>query len=129
MGHDVYDFRKNSFKWEDLLPGHHVDTIHPAVHQKLLGEKPTVAAYAADMTALREADMVVMVCPCGSSAHMEAGWGVGAGKELIIYQQDPQRPDVMYKMGTLVTSACQLRAAIVDEELEQQLAKEDQDQS
>ena len=49
------------------------------------------------------ADTGVLVMPCGRSAHLEAGYFVGAGKRLIILINDSE-PELMYKMGMLATT-------------------------
>jgi hypothetical protein len=43
------------------------------------------------------ADIAVLVLPCGRSAHLEAGWFVGAGKQLVILLA-PGEPELMYKL-------------------------------
>lgn len=48
--------------------------------------------------ALVAADAVVMVLPCGKSAHLELGWAVGRGKRTAILLDDPVEPELMYKM-------------------------------
>lgn len=118
MGHEVHDFRDNGFSWHDIFPGVDKELVRPDLHRKFLEQIPTINAFNSDMKALASADVVVMVCPCGNSAHLEGGYAVGMGKKLIIMQRAPQRPDVMYKMGTLVTSPCALRAAVVDAAIE-----------
>ncbi|KKM70693.1 hypothetical protein LCGC14_1438210 [marine sediment metagenome] len=126
-GHDVYDFRENGFSWDDVIAGHHIllnpDTLPAATHQELLEDPQVCKTFQEDLAALKEADVVVMVTPCGSSAHLEAGYAVGIGKELVIYQTGSQRPDVMYKLGTIVTNPCALRAMLVDMQLERDLAE------
>ncbi len=46
------------------------------------------------------AEVGVMVMPCGRSAHLEAGYFVGARKPLLIILSDAE-PELMYKMGTI----------------------------
>lgn len=62
-------------------------------------------AFAEDKKWIDWADCVLMILPCGKSAHLEAGYAKGAGKHLIIYQE--QYPlgefDVMYGFADLVT--------------------------
>jgi hypothetical protein len=50
------------------------------------------------------ADGCVLVLPCGRSAHLKAGWFVGAGKPLWIMLDDasPIEPELMYKMSNRV---------------------------
>lgn len=44
------------------------------------------------------ADTCVMLLPCGRSAHIEAGYFVGANKLLIILMTGENEPELMYKM-------------------------------
>lgn len=44
------------------------------------------------------ADTCVLLLPCGRSAHIEAGYFVGAGKRLIILLANGCEPELMYKM-------------------------------
>jgi hypothetical protein len=45
------------------------------------------------------ADTCVLLLPCGRSAHLEAGYFVGAGKELnIVLSNEKFEPELMYKM-------------------------------
>jgi len=57
------------------------------------------------MDALRDAEVVVLVMPCGRSAHLEAGFGAGAGKPVFIYNPPSVKsePELMYKMALGVT--------------------------
>lgn len=63
------------------------------------------AIYKINMDELMTSDVVVLILPCGKSAHMEAGWIKGAdGGKLIIYGQMKQGEfDAMYGMADLVT--------------------------
>ncbi len=56
------------------------------------------AGFRSDFDAMQWADVCVLVLPCGASAHSEAGWMKGAGKKVIVYQNRPQRPELMYKL-------------------------------
>lgn len=47
--------------------------------------EPTQRAFKSDKAGLDWADMILLILPCGRSAHLEAGYGVGSGKDLIIY--------------------------------------------
>ncbi len=75
-GHNVYDFREPA---ED-------------------GDK-----FEHDMQALANADALVLVQPCGASAHLEAGWSVGVGQFVVVLLDGASRPELMYKMFDLLT--------------------------
>ena len=55
------------------------------------------AGFRSDFDAMRQADVCVLVLPCGASAHSEAGWMKGAGKKVIVYRR-PQRPELRYNV-------------------------------
>jgi len=44
----------------------------------------------------------VLVLPCGRSAHLEAGYFVGASKPLYILIEDEIEPELMYKMADFI---------------------------
>lgn len=46
---------------------------------------------------MKWADVCVLVMPCGRSAHLEAGWFVGAGKPTLILLENGE-PELMYRM-------------------------------
>lgn len=108
-GFEVYDFRHpteddNGFQWEEIDHGwmewsteEFVEALkHPAAKR----------GFKHDMNALMECDACVLLLPCGKSAHLEAGYAVGAGKKLCILNPscfDPPEPELMYKMADLVT--------------------------
>ena len=68
------------------------------------------AGFASDMQALREADAVVLLLPCGRSAHLELGWACGAGKPTaVVLEPRIDEPELMYLMtSTIVLGATEL---------------------
>lgn len=50
-----------------------------------LNDERSRRAFAEDKKWLDWCEAVVMILPCGKSAHLEAGYAVGQGKKLIIY--------------------------------------------
>ena len=58
-----------------------------------------VQGFASDFTALQGADALLLVLPCGRSAHLEAGWAIGAGKPTAILIPEPMEPELMYRMA------------------------------
>ncbi|MBP9762534.1 hypothetical protein KBD34_02880 [Patescibacteria group bacterium] len=48
-----------------------------------------------DLKALKEAQTVLFLLPCGTSAHMEAGIAYGLGKHLILIGE-PEKPESLY---------------------------------
>lgn len=54
-------------------------------------------AFEVDKAGLDWADTVVLLLPSGRSSHLEAGYGVGRGKELFVLGEPvPGEFDVMY---------------------------------
>ncbi len=114
QGHEVYDFRHPpggdhlGFSWSDIDP----DWPSWSADQYVaaLGHPIAAAGFESDFEAMRWADAGVLVLPCGRSAHLEAGYFVGAGKLLYILLDPAEfRPDaghhvteLMYRMATAI---------------------------
>ena len=95
----VYDFRHHGFHWSEIDPAWQEWT--PETYRTHLTHPIAEAGFAKDMTALREADAVVLVNPCGRSSHLELAWALGAGKSGIILLSEGE-PELMYKMATAI---------------------------
>ncbi|KEO84782.1 hypothetical protein [Tumebacillus flagellatus] len=78
-------------------------TSHNAM--TILAEESVQRAFAEDKKWIDWADCVLLVRPAGKSAHLEAGYAKGAGKLLIIYEEQFENGDfdVMYGFADLVT--------------------------
>lgn len=90
-GHDVYDFKhptagSNGFHWSEIDPAWQSWTPF----EFIVGLRHEIAeeGFASDFDAMKWADACVLVLPCGRSAHIEAGYFVGANKPLIIMLND-----------------------------------------
>jgi hypothetical protein len=101
-GNEVYDFRNPSkgdqgFHWSEI------DTSwqawQPLMYRCALGSSIAQRGFAKDFSAMQWAEICVLVLPCGRSAHLEAGWFIGAGKRLHILIQEKCEPELMYKMA------------------------------
>jgi hypothetical protein len=120
IGYDVYDFRNptpgdNGFSWSDISPIW--KTWTPQEFCSALCHPIATRGFCYDWSAVQNADVGVLLLPCGHSAHLEAGYFVGAGKPLFILL-DGQRgePELMYKMATQVClSFNELLAALESE--------------
>ena len=104
VGHDVYDFKNprdgdKGFHWSEIDPDWQNWT--PERFRNALNHPIAISGYASDWNAMHEAEACVMVMPCGRSAHIEAGYFVGAFKPLYILLSDGE-PELMYNMATLV---------------------------
>lgn len=104
VGFEVYDFRNpepdnHGFAWAQIDP----NWEQWSLDQYLAALKHPIAeaGYALDWDAMLRADAGVLVLPSGRSAHLEAGYFVGAGKPLyILWTGDEVVPELMYKMAT-----------------------------
>lgn len=114
LGFEVYDFMHPpggdhlGFSWAEIdpawrqwrAPGYLAALDHPTA----------VAGFDSDFGAMQWADAGVLLLPCGRSAHLEAGWFVGAGKPLWIVLDEGEfpvpkgesNPELMYRMATKV---------------------------
>ena len=100
-GHEVYDFRnptdgENGFHWSDIDPNWQKWT--PEQFKYNLNHSIAIDGYEKDFNAMLWADACVLVMPCGRSAHLEAGYFVGANKKLIILL-NASEPELMYKLA------------------------------
>ncbi len=103
-GHKVYDFRNpepgnSGFHWSEIDPDWKQWT--PEQFREALINPIALKGFSLDFGAMQWADAGIMVMPCGRSAHIEAGYFVGAGKPLFILLSDGE-PELMYKMATAV---------------------------
>lgn len=102
---EVYDFKDPAFgfSWKQIDPEWR--SWDAERYLTALESDPAVKGYESDMAALESADLVILVLPCGKSAHLEAGWAVGAGKPLVIVLDERAfEPDLMYRMAVKITT-------------------------
>lgn len=102
-GHDVYDFRnpgkgKKGFAWSEIDPEWRQWTADE-FKKVLLYDPIAGAGFDSDWNAMVAADACILLLPCGRSAHIEAGYFVGANKPLIILILGENEPELMYKMA------------------------------
>lgn len=116
VGHEVYDFRNpapgdTGFGWQQCC-GDERDIIGMVpraltdaqrFRDEVLTHPVAQAAFAKDMGALKNANVTVLVLPCGRSAHLELGWAAGAGQKTVVLLDDPlSEPELMYLMNTKI---------------------------
>lgn len=92
-GHEVYDFtdEKKHFAFNALDIPRFTGKSRDEIDWLEFNEcRETMMAFKTDKAGLDWADAVLMVLPCGRSAHIEAGYAVGQGKPLIIYGDLPK---------------------------------------
>lgn len=100
--HEVYDFREHdAFHWSDVDPsiekgaGQVMDT--PAANfRQFLYTSPCAQGFARDMANLVLADTVLLVLPCGKSAHFELGYAFANQKKTIVWLTPLVQPELMY---------------------------------
>lgn len=107
-GHEVYDFKDSgSFHWSEIDPGWQNWTADRFIAN--LNHPLARAGFATDFAAMLRCEFFVLVMPCGRSAHLEAGWAVGAGKTLVILLSDGE-PELMYRLA-ITANGC-IRSSI-----------------
>ena len=103
-GFDVYDFRHptpddSGFYWSEIDKDWKYWTSEQFV--KCLKHPIAESGYNKDMYALNKSDVVILVMPCGRSAHLEFGYAVGRCKHTAILLCDGE-PELMYKMASMI---------------------------
>lgn len=124
-GHGVYDFRHPpggehlGFSWADVDPNWR--SWSPDDYLRALDHPVAVAGFESDFDAMKDADMCVLVLPCGRSAHLEAGYFIGAKKPLIVVLDPAEFADganhsvieLMYRMANDVVTSIDLAVSLV----------------
>lgn len=105
-GHSVYDFKNanSAFFWKEIDPVNEMDTVESYLEN--IDHEKCERAFSNNMNALMECDALVMLTPCGRSAHWEAGWAAGADKPTAIFlNPDNFEPNLMHKGANLITNS------------------------
>jgi hypothetical protein len=103
-GHEVYDFKnpehgQNGFSWSAIDPNWKSWT--PAQFKEAISSPIASEGWGFDQRAMEWCNACVLLLPCGSSAHLEAGWCAGKGKATCLYAPALREPELMYR--TLAT--------------------------
>ena len=99
-GHEVYDFRnpESHFTWAQIdqsWKGWDLDQ-----YLKALDHEDARKGFVADYAALEWCDLCVLLLPCGRSAHLEAGYCIGKGKDThIVLDENGFEPELMYLLA------------------------------
>ncbi len=102
-GFDVYDFKHpnggNGFQWSRIDTGWQNWSMEE-YRQKL---KDDYAQFGLnrDFDAMKEADICILLLPCGRSANLEAGWMKGAGKQVYAYIPNGEKIEAELMYGIL----------------------------
>lgn len=100
-GHDVYDFRNppggTGFSWQqvDATNAKTIEAYYCAIDTETAER-----GFASDEHYLNGCDALLLVLPCGRSAHLEAGFAIGQGKKVVILlHEDAFEPELMYLLA------------------------------
>lgn len=100
-----YDFKHPSpgnfgFHWSEIDPSW--EQWSPRAYRTALNHPVACCGFNCDMGALKACTRLLLVLPCGRSAHLELGFAIGAGKETIIYYPELEQiePELMYKAAS-----------------------------
>ena len=114
---EVDDFTDESlgrfvFSIDDLseeyrtVPGKVMPSSSYALAIKFLEDERAQKAFSEDVSRIDWADVLILILPCGRSAHMELGYAAGHGKKIIVYAPAGFSRDdceVMYGFADLLT--------------------------
>lgn len=107
-GHEVYDFRHPNGRndrnvWElyyarvGLDDCYRQDVVVPSVFRESLVDEEVHRRFSEHYNAMLEADVCVLLLPCGRSSHVEAGFMKGKGKDVFILDTSCHViPELMY---------------------------------
>ena len=104
-GHDVYDFREEGFSWDKIDLDWRTWSSNVSNYLDSLYHPLAIEGFNKDMEALEWCEVCIYVMPCGVSASLEVGWACGKGKKVIFYIPELREPDLMIKMGDLITTS------------------------
>jgi len=109
IGHEVDCFCDSSsgryvFHWTEFVEKEEDLKNYDAI--SFLHDPRTQRAFKEDKKHIAWADAVVMIHPCGKSAHLEAGYAKGRGKLLFMWGEFPKGEfDVMYGFADYIYRA------------------------
>jgi len=110
LGHEVYDFKNPregdcGFHWSEIDPDW--QNWDENEYRSALKHPIAQAGFDSDFNAMKWAEACVLVLPCGRSAHIEAGYFTGSGKQLHILILEATEPELMYKMATSINTSAE----------------------
>lgn len=108
-GFEVYDFRnaistegqRLAFDWKQIDPDWEKWDIEKYLDVLEYNELSR-NAFKSDLRGMQEADVCLLILPCGKSSHLEAGYMRGMGKTLYIYMPELERAELTYKLANLI---------------------------
>jgi len=109
--HEVYDWRKparesyrreKAFMWDALL--HDPTQTTPEQFTIALHSLDAQVQLHRDVDALVDADALILVLPCGKSAHTEFGYASALGKQTyVLTEPDTIEAELLYGLAVVVT--------------------------
>jgi hypothetical protein len=100
-----YDFKHpapgvQGFSWSEIDPDW--QQWSPRAYRDALQHPIAQRGFRYDDEALEACTRLLLVLPCGRSAHLELGAAIGAGKPTLIYYPEgtQQEPELMYLKAT-----------------------------
>jgi len=117
-GHEVYDFKAPAtgdagFHWREIDPNWQSWT--PEAYGEALDSPLAERGYMADMTALENSDLCVLLMPSGRSAAYEYGYWRGRMQRhgiLHIPAGEHFEPELMFKGATITSHVVDLLKAV-----------------
>ena len=112
-GIDVYNFQatNSEFHWSDILETMGLKFFDPCLFQRVIQSDVCAEAYAKDVQAVQYSKALVMLQPCGRTAHLELGMALAYGKPCVIYYDEWEsraEPDLMVYPADIVIGKKQL---------------------
>lgn len=84
-GHEILDWQQDGFAWSQVDPDHAMIGEAHKFRDIILKHPRAIEGFRNDHKKMMEADMCVLLQPCGRSAHLEAGWFIGSEKPVVVY--------------------------------------------
>lgn len=102
-GHEVFDWRNprpdyHGFHWSEIDPNWR--DWSPDQYASHLNHPIASRGFHSDLNGMKQCDTCVLLLPSGRSAHLEAGWFIGQGRDTFILLTEPQEPELMYRLAT-----------------------------
>lgn len=99
--YEVYDFRNptdgvGGFSWQQLGTVVAPCMWSAAELAQALRHPEAVRGHGLDQAAMDHATACVLLLPCGSSAHLAAGYCAGRGVPTVVYAPSTIEPELMY---------------------------------
>lgn len=103
LGHEIWDWRNpptggTGFRWTDVASDYAGGEVDTDTYRNMLLHPAAEVGYASDRKGMEWCECGVLLLPSGISAHTEAGWIRGYGKQVFVLRPYPTVPDLMYKL-------------------------------